>query len=98
MGDLKKKDHTEYVIGIWDDDEYDKLSYYSDIRIITPSNVSLEEVKTTLMDARFSDDIDACSVDEVCDYVCEQKGWDWAWVTNQRHWAWDFSNNETMGD
>lgn len=29
------------------------------------------------MDARFDDDIDACSIDEVCGYVCEKNGWKW---------------------
>jgi hypothetical protein len=90
---------NKFVIGVWDDVEYDNLSYYSDIFITTPTTVDFEEVKKALMDARDSDDIDACSIDEVCDYVCENhKLWSWGWVTNQRNWAWNFAENETLGD
>lgn len=87
-----------FIIGIWDDDEYDNLSYYSDISITVPKGTDFEKVKKALMDARFDDDIDACSIDEVCDYVCEKNGWKWDWFDNKRAWAWNFAENETLGD
>lgn len=87
-----------FVIGIWDDDEYDNLSYYSDISITVPKGTDFEKVKKALMDARFDDDIDACSIDEVCDYVCEKNGWEWDWFDNKRTWSWNFAENETLGD
>lgn len=87
-----------FVIGIWDDDEYNTLSYYSDISISVPKGTEFETVKKALMDARFDDDIDACSIDEVCDYVCEKNGWQWSWFDNKRVWAWNFAENETLGD
>lgn len=87
-----------FIIGIWDSDEYNNLSYYSDISISVPKETDFETVKKALMEARFDDDIDACSVDEVCDYVCEKNGWQWSWFDNKRIWAWNFDENETLGD
>lgn len=87
-----------FVIGIWDDDEYNNLSYYSDISISVPKGTDFGKVKKALMDARFDDDIDTCSINEVCDYVCEKNGWQWSWFDNKRVWAWNFSENETLGD
>lgn len=87
-----------FVIGIWDDDEYDNLSYYSDISITVPKGTDFEKVKKALMDARFDDDIDACSIYEVCDYVCEKNGWKWDWFDSKRTWSWNFAENETLGD
>lgn len=87
-----------FVIGIWDDDEYNNLSYYSDISMSVPKGTDFGKVKKALMDARFDDDIGACSINEVCDYVCEKNGWQWSWFDNKRVWAWNFSENETLGD
>lgn len=86
-----------YIIGIWDDDEYNNLSFYSDISISVPKRTDFETVKKALMDARFDDDIDAYSIIEVCDYVCEKNGWKWKWL-DKRDWAWNFAENETLGD
>lgn len=70
------------------------LSYYSDISITVPKGNDFEKVKKALMDARFDDDIDACSIDE----VCEKNGWKWNWFDNKRTWSWNFAENETLGD
>ena len=87
-----------FVIGIWADDEQDNLLYYSDFSIAVPIGTDFETVKKALMDARFDDDIDACSIDEVCDYVCEKNGWKWDWFDSKRTWSWNFAENETLGD
>ena len=84
-----------YIIGIWDDDEYANLSYYTDISITVPKGTGLETVKRALMDARLNEDVD-CTIDAVCEYVCAMNnGWQWAWF-DKKDWSWNFAENETL--
>ena len=87
--------NIDFKIGVWDEDEYGILNYYTDVVLTIPNIDSNSDIKKFLIEykAKNSD----MNLDELLTNVCKEKGWTWRYDSD-RAWSWDFNSNSSMDD
>lgn len=91
---LSKKDHKEFRIGLWMEDDYGVTRKYSTIIVLVPSfGVTLEKVKEELKKVQNEDDDFDGSIEYAFDTACDKHGWEWDYERESLDWEYDFDNN-----